>query len=180
MNPNANQYPHLQQPQMPQQNEGYQNLNVNNDTNYPMPPQPVNDDSTNSDIVIGITQKEERARTYSLVTMINTEAYAEEDYGTPYIVALKINNFVYKYTYLIFGFLFAILLGTFMSFATGIATACLEFLNLFSLRPTLKMLAIVMQSVKSIILLIAQAVAPLFELIFPGTFKNWGKKEHVI
>jgi len=112
----------------------------------------------------------------------------------PSLSKKDLNNTVYNGIYVSIMLVLACTLGLLFSITMAIVTALIEFLNLFVLRPTAKILKIILDYLVCIlklfifggclftlsqkckqripVYLLANLLAPFLEKIFPGSYKN--------
>jgi hypothetical protein len=142
------------------------------DHQRPNPPPPPPTHNRRDDVIIGINFKEEALRTDNMATMIIEDAYNTEIYGDLYFKVLRINNAIYKFTYVYFLLFLSFVVGIWCSFALALFTATIEFCNLFLVRPFLRIVGVLMELAVFVSRMISKVIQPILELVFSGTFKN--------
>lgn len=93
---------------------------------------------------IGLTPEEEMRRSEGLANMINLNNYSRDTYHKAFFSVMDMNNAVYNGIYVTIMLVLAATLGLLLSIVMAIVTALIEFTNLFILRPTSKILKIVL------------------------------------
>jgi len=104
--------------------------------------------------------------------MINTQYYSQNTYSGLYFSVLDANNLIYKVVYIYSLLALAATLGFVLSILMAIISALIEFVNLFLLRPTLKIGYILINTCVVPMIWVANLLRPILELVFPGTLKN--------
>jgi len=120
---------------------------------------------------LGVTPEEERNRSEGLALMFNMNNYSRETYHQAFFAVMDLNNTIYNGIYVTVMLVLACTLGLLFSITMAIVTALIEFINLFILRPTAKILKIILDYVRIPIYLLANVFAPFLERIFPGSYK---------